>query len=55
MRNFDLDRAAEKSPSPVQRKKYTSPRLTEFGHIGTLTKGGAPSTNSDSGNNSMRP
>jgi hypothetical protein len=37
------------------RKKYVSPAIKEYGQVANLTKGGAPSTNSDSGMNSMRP
>ena len=40
---------------PKKRKKYQSPRLTDHGTVAKLTNGGAPSTNSDHGNNAMRP
>lgn len=40
---------------PGKRKKYQSPRLTNHGTVAKLTNGGAPSANSDHGNNSMRP
>lgn len=39
----------------MDRRPYATPTLTKFGHVADLTRGGAPSTRSDNGNNSMRP
>jgi hypothetical protein len=46
----DQEQAAEKDPP---RRKYTPPRVTDYGDIGVLTEGGAASTMSDAGMNSM--
>jgi hypothetical protein len=37
------------------RKKYASPVIKKYGQVANLTKGGAPSAQSDAGMNNMRP
>jgi hypothetical protein len=39
----------------ISKKEYTAPNLNEFGSVAKLTRGGAPSTNSDNGSNMMSP
>jgi hypothetical protein len=47
----DSDRDAEfLAPRP-----YQPPFIEELGTVAELAQGGAPSTNSDSGSNNMRP
>jgi hypothetical protein len=49
----------QKQTNPVgeehPRKPYTTPLVREFGRVAALTMGGAPSVQSDHGNNAMRP
>ena len=48
MNNADKTKSQESS-----RKVYQSPKVVIYGDIGTITQGGAMSTSSDSGMNSM--
>jgi hypothetical protein len=38
-----------KPPAPTPRKRYTTPRLEEYGHVSKLTQGGG-STKNEPGN-----
>ena len=39
----------------LEKRLYSAPKLTNYGHVTILTQGGSPSLTSDSGNNAMSP
>jgi hypothetical protein len=52
------DKAAGVARSELEagaRKRYRSPQLEQLGTIAQLSQGGVPSSQSDSGQNNMRP
>lgn len=46
---------AEAQPRVASKLTYASPRLTNFGRVADITRGGVVSPNSDSGQNGMSP
>ncbi len=44
-RNSEHDRAPHPKPERPRRKRYTTPRLEEYGHVAKLTQGGGATRN----------
>ena len=49
----EQDRSKPEPVSPPPRKRYSTPRLEEYGHVAKLTQSGG-STKSEAGNPRMR-